>query len=251
MGVHKLPRRYEKASNYPRSQGKVRAWSRVSRNLQFSPDLAQKKPSASRGPSWRRRAKREAKSSTTGQDIAIPTGEPPAGENGRGRVSRPHGTPRGGGGRPRPAFCRVSSRAWGGHRRAAQRVPARARPTTRTRRFRCFLLSEERRAPRTRESGGPGSVRAAQPPWVKGRGTGVAHSQSHTLTLTLVHTHTHNLPHSQTQSQSYTFAPPHSLTQTLTLTLTHSHTLVHGPRAERRRDSRPTGTPPANASRRL
>lgn len=73
MGVHKLPRRYEKASNYPRSQGKVRAWSRVSRNLQFSPDLAQKKPSASRGPSWRRRAKREAKSSTTGQDIAIPS----------------------------------------------------------------------------------------------------------------------------------------------------------------------------------
>lgn len=99
MGVHKLPRRNEKASNYPRSQGKVRAWSRVSRNLQFSPDLAQKKPSASRGPSWRRRAKREAKSSTTGQDIAIPTGEPPAGENGRGRVSLP---PRDSTGRGRP-----------------------------------------------------------------------------------------------------------------------------------------------------
>lgn len=102
-------------------------------------------------------------------------------------------------------------------------------------------------------AGGPAACARRSRRGFKGGGTGVAHSHSHTLTLTLAHTHTHNLPHSQTQSQSYTFAPPHSLTQTLTLTLTltHSHTLVHGPRAERRRDSRPTGTPPANASRRL
>lgn len=61
-GVHKLTRSCKEAGHYPRLQGKVRASSRVSQNVQFSRDPARRGPRRHLAPSRRCRAERAAES---------------------------------------------------------------------------------------------------------------------------------------------------------------------------------------------